>query len=479
MRRSHFYAVMTALVLLVQMSQAQVQEWPMVNICRERTSWASGETQLSVPLEKTGVIPCRHETSSMSDISCYQGLLCISNSSNPNAVEANSTESLDTLWTFMLTESGSSMGFLCAQTDDFVFAGAQNSTQLYALDRTSGEVVWQKTVGSLYTRHVIVDGDRLFLCSDSLFCLNTADGTTVWNSSLKAQGTPAVDDTHVYIVGKLKIRIYDKLSGELVWMGPNSQNSSGGICLDASCFYTFSNDTVFAFNKSDHSTKWFYVQSGATLQSRSQNTFAITDQVLCFIVRMNPEGNGQLVTLDIKNGNLLWEKTFTGEHMNSPVIVNGLVFVIPYAEQKLYGFNLMSGEEVYSDNTVRYTGQPLISAHKMYVMARNEVMVLETAAQTGVPEMPCTAPAGFALHQNYPNPFNPATEIRYELSEPGQITLTLFNGLGQQIAMPVNGFRPAGRYTIRFDAAHLPAGTYFYRIAQGERVQVRKMILMK
>jgi hypothetical protein len=98
-----------------------------------------------------------------------------------------------------------------------------------------------------------------------------------------------------------------------------------------------------------------------------------------------------------------------------------------------------------------------------------------------------TKPATFALNQNYPNPFNPSTTIRFELPEASQVRLSVYNLLGQEVKTLVNEQRQAGVYDLRFDAAGLPSGTYFYRIEarstdgkQGENfVQVRKMSIVK
>lgn len=73
-------------------------------------------------------------------------------------------------------------------------------------------------------------------------------------------------------------------------------------------------------------------------------------------------------------------------------------------------------------------------------------------------------PSEYALWQNYPNPFNPITEIRYDLPERSKVALKIYNTLGQLVAMPVNEMQEAGYRSIRFDAANIASGVYFYRI---------------
>jgi hypothetical protein len=89
------------------------------------------------------------------------------------------------------------------------------------------------------------------------------------------------------------------------------------------------------------------------------------------------------------------------------------------------------------------------------------------------------APKKFELSQNYPNPFNPVTTIRFNLPEAGNVKLTLFNILGQELKTLVNEFKESGVHTINFDASELNSGMYIYKIEAGTFVQTRKMTLVK
>ena len=79
-------------------------------------------------------------------------------------------------------------------------------------------------------------------------------------------------------------------------------------------------------------------------------------------------------------------------------------------------------------------------------------------------EVDLGAPKKFELSQNYPNPFNPTTTIRFNLPEAGNVKLTLFNILGQEIKTLVNEFKESGVHTINFDASELNSGMYIYKI---------------
>ena len=88
-------------------------------------------------------------------------------------------------------------------------------------------------------------------------------------------------------------------------------------------------------------------------------------------------------------------------------------------------------------------------------------------------------PTEFELSQNYPNPFNPSTTIRFSIPEGSQVSLMIYNSLGQEIKTLVNGFIEAGVHTVNFNAVDLNSGMYFYRLDAGEFSQVRKMTLIK
>lgn len=87
------------------------------------------------------------------------------------------------------------------------------------------------------------------------------------------------------------------------------------------------------------------------------------------------------------------------------------------------------------------------------------------------------------LYQNYPNPFNPITQIRYSLPQDGLVSLKIFDILGREVITLVNEEKPAGEYTVDFNASsinrQISSGVYFYTIIAGEFKMIRKMVLAK
>jgi hypothetical protein len=85
----------------------------------------------------------------------------------------------------------------------------------------------------------------------------------------------------------------------------------------------------------------------------------------------------------------------------------------------------------------------------------------------------------FGLAQNYPNPFNPTTTIAYSLAKNDQVSLNVYNVLGEQVAMLVNETQNAGTYSVAFDGSNLSSGVYLYRLETGGAVITKKMMLVK
>jgi len=88
-------------------------------------------------------------------------------------------------------------------------------------------------------------------------------------------------------------------------------------------------------------------------------------------------------------------------------------------------------------------------------------------------------PSNFSLNQNYPNPFNPTTVIGFDLPVDGNVSLKVFNMMGEEVADLVNEYRSAGKHQVVFDASVNPSGVYFYRLESGSHRSIKKMLLIK
>ena len=85
----------------------------------------------------------------------------------------------------------------------------------------------------------------------------------------------------------------------------------------------------------------------------------------------------------------------------------------------------------------------------------------------------------YTFSQNYPNPFNPSTQIQYALPEATEVTLEVFNSVGQKVMELVNGQKSAGYHTATFDASGLSSGVYLYKLTTPSFTETKKMLLIK
>ncbi len=121
---------------------------------------------------------------------------------------------------------------------------------------------------------------------------------------------------------------------------------------------------------------------------------------------------------------------------------------------------------------------------KFFVDVKNEKIELISITTDVEEPTPLELPKDFVLHQNYPNPFNPETTIRYELPEPTEVVMIIYNLRGQLVRELVNQQMEAGFHEIVWDARDdtgrsMSSGVYLYRIQAGSFTEVRKLMLLR
>ena len=99
---------------------------------------------------------------------------------------------------------------------------------------------------------------------------------------------------------------------------------------------------------------------------------------------------------------------------------------------------------------------------------------------TAVPKTVAQVPNQFALYEAYPNPFNPTTTIKFSLSQAGNVSLKIYNVMGQLVKTLVNNtYKNKGDYNYQVNMDNLSSGIYFYTLIQGNQQLTKKMVLMK
>jgi len=125
----------------------------------------------------------------------------------------------------------------------------------------------------------------------------------------------------------------------------------------------------------------------------------------------------------------------------------------------------------FTDNTVKESGK--------YIYRLKQIDTDGSFEYSNQIEVNVEIPKAFKLLQNTPNPFNPTTSIVYQLANTSDVTLKVYDILGNEVLTLVNEKQEAGKYEVKLDASKLSSGTYIYRLSAGSFVQTKKMILLK
>ena len=132
-------------------------------------------------------------------------------------------------------------------------------------------------------------------------------------------------------------------------------------------------------------------------------------------------------------------------------------------ETKSYSFNdnsLNTGKYSYRLKQIDFNG------NFEYFDLQNEIII-------GVPTR-------FELSQNYPNPFNPSTKINFSVPVDSKVSLKIYDISGKLVSTLLNNeFKTANYYTVDFNGVNLSSGTYFYSLQSGDKIDTKKMVLIK
>ena len=155
---------------------------------------------------------------------------------------------------------------------------------------------------------------------------------------------------------------------------------------------------------------------------------------------------------------------------------NGFTAPVPGPIMRIDFIFVNSFSDLVIDDSYLFGGQPI--SQDFYLS--DHLGILTTFSNpTIVVEEEAELPKDFSLSQNYPNPFNPSTTIKYNISEIGEVSLNVYNILGNEIATLVDEEQQPGTYQINFNGINLTNGVYLYQLSQGDNSSIKKMLLVK
>ncbi len=239
---------------------------------------------------------------------------------------------------------------------------------------------------------------------------------------------------------------------------------------------------VFACSFPDYIPTFFRYDGTLALHRHQADSLVITE-------------NSVLTGIDftllnrVYNGNGMITGTVSEEN-NIPI--NGAIIVAVNENGKLISSAVTDNEGNYSLSNLGVDNYSLTINKFDYNEAQiNNIQVFENNLYSAIANVSLTPetitevenevniPSNFSLSQNYPNPFNPETTISFNLPSQQQVTLKIYDILGNEVATLMNETKQAGSYEIKFNASKLSSGIYFYSIKSGDFSKTMKMTLIK
>ncbi len=328
----------------------------------------------------------------------------------------------------------------------------------YVLDPTNTSIIYIAAGGNIWRN---TDVQSIQIGTDSATTINWTQFTNIdTNSNISALAV-STSPAHILYYGTTDGKIFKVIGSDNG--NPTSQNITSSsfpagyissIAVDPSdannIMVDFSNYNILSiFYSSDGGTTWSVV--AGNLEQNSDGT-----------------GNGPSIRavriLNLNGSKIYYAGTSTG--LYATTILNGMSTT--WVQQGTDNIGMIDVEAI---DTRDNDGTIAVGTFGNGVYS-TKVAATVINSQNSVPFT-------FSLSQNFPNPFNPSTNIKYSIPSSEYVKLTVYNILGQQIAILVNQVQAAGNYELNFDASKLSSGIYLYKLDAGSLTNVKKMILMK
>jgi hypothetical protein len=369
--------------------------------------------------------------------------------------------------------------------------GAGNKDLLVIKTNANGDSVWGKTYGGSEQDEGFVfietsDGGYLIAGETQSYGVGDKD---VWMVKINANG-----DT-------LWTAIHD-FGGDDVAYGAE-QTSDGGFALVG---YINGGINVMFLLKTDGSgnEQWHRTyNAGAISMLKSVHQTSDGGYIMSgYVYFMSAQMMDVHVVKADANGDTVWTRTYGGEGYdqiwNSIEIANGnflcvgmtqnfgadsidfLMMEITTSGSLLWTDVIGTVHNEYATNiTAIPSGGYIATGSKISATGDQNAWLLRLGPDMKVIETETVQPLGYHLYPAYPNPFDPMTTLTFDVSRAGNVSLVVYNVLGQEVIQLVDGFITAGTHELTFDAIGLSSGIYFAQLKAGDFHQVGKLVLLK
>jgi Zn-dependent metalloprotease len=168
-----------------------------------------------------------------------------------------------------------------------------------------------------------------------------------------------------------------------------------------------------------------------------------------------------LILGDYGNTTFQWIQTFYGQSFQYLSTDDNVIII---GDGRNFDLELAVNEDLFSQH--------------LWDMLSVTSSMFKVKADSNI-KKPELLPIETVLYQNFPNPFNPTTQIKYSIKKPGNVTLRIFNAIGEKVITLVDEFKDSGTYSVNFNASQLPGGVYIYSIDAPNYRKVIKMTVLK
>jgi photosystem II stability/assembly factor-like uncharacterized protein len=158
---------------------------------------------------------------------------------------------------------------------------------------------------------------------------------------------------------------------------------------------------------------------------------------------------------------------------------------VPLSFAQTWAVNLDSGKyltpwlQIQAPESTSVYAAGFVTPTYGWAFGSNGAIMKYNTAVIGISNNENQVPLRSSLQQNYPNPFNPETIISYKLVKPAFVRITIYDVLGKQLKVFLEGIKSAGGHNFKFQNFGLASGVYLYRLDAGDYTESRKMVLIK
>lgn len=256
------------------------------------------------------------------------------------------------------------------------------------------------------------------------------------------------------------------------------------------------NGSIFALSGSTGSQIW--VNNLAT--SNNGTIELLDDMDKNGFVDITASGPQTAYRIDSKNNNLMWTRFFASSYIRDAGMLGDVtgdsIAEVLYSTQQPGKVFVLNGEtgailfEYTFGTSINERADRVAALNSINGNTSNEFVSASRDGRIkcfdggpgqviGIISNNNNIPGKFALYQNYPNPFNPATQIKFDVPRASDVKLTVFDLLGREVAVLVNGKLNAGVYNAEWNADNLASGVYFYELSAGDFRDAKKMLMIK